>query len=621
MTTKQEKLVLVAVLFLAALLRFYNLMWGDGFFFHPDEGNMARSVARMIWSKRLYPDFFAYGQLPLYIAYFFSLVFETIGKIFLTRSFEHLPLITAFTSPQTPAVTFPQAVFWLRFISASASVATVWFVYAVTRELIDARYGLVAACIATVTPGLIQAAHFGTTESILGLVCMSSVYGGFLIARIRIENPDSHSGLIKILYRSGVAIGAGIASKITGVYFLLPLGLGLLLTTQFIKQTLRLLIRDWTMFLLSLMFLITVAGATFVIGSPYHILAFPNFRGTSQYETEVATGKAPVFYTRQFENTIPVVFSLKHIFPYTLGTPQMIFGILGYVLLTVSLFAKDKPYLKRSYRIILILTAGGFFAANSFLYAKWTRFLTPMFPLMPVFSTYLLYLIVRKIRGSPYVFIIPLAILLIIPGIKTFFVYARQDVRIQASRWIYDHIPEHSYILSETANVVDIPLPVSSGTERIEKRYHTISFNFYELDANPDVQQELLDHLVASDYILIPSRRIFANRIAANYYRALFDGSLGFEPMAIITTYGPFDCASNNVISFPPSFMNSVRGFCIVDKLIKQGSPFNLPDDILFIDEAAEESWTVFDHPTVRVYRKTTPMTREAYYLLLYSGN
>src|SRR3989344_2698590 len=122
----RKNLPLLVIFLFAALLRFYNLMWGDGFFFHPDEGNMARSISRMIWAKRLYPDFFAYGQLPLYIAYFFSLVFETIGKIFLTRSFEHLPLITAFTSPQTPAVIFPQAVFWLRFISASASVATVW---------------------------------------------------------------------------------------------------------------------------------------------------------------------------------------------------------------------------------------------------------------------------------------------------------------------------------------------------------------------------------------------------------------------------------------------------------------------------------------------------------------
>ena len=67
--------------------------------------------------------------------------------------------------------------------------------------------------------------------------------------------------------------------------------------------------------------------------------------------------------------------------------------------------------------------------------------------------------------------------------------------------------------------------------------------------------------------------------------------------------------------------LNRQHSAYLRDKLIKQGSPFNLPDDILFIDEAAEESWTVFDHPTVRVYRKTTPMTREAYYLLLYSGN
>lgn len=38
---------LIAITLVGAFLRFYNLGWGDGFYFHPDEGNMARSVAQL----------------------------------------------------------------------------------------------------------------------------------------------------------------------------------------------------------------------------------------------------------------------------------------------------------------------------------------------------------------------------------------------------------------------------------------------------------------------------------------------------------------------------------------------------------------------------------------------
>ena len=79
------------------------------------------------------------------------------------------------------------------------------------------------------------------------------------------------------------------------------------------------------------------------------------------------------------------------------------------------------------------------------------------------------------------------------PGIAYLQVYQNPDVRFQASDWIYKNIPNNSYILSETANVVDVPF--SNGTMEQSNNYNVISFNFYDLDESPELQLELKNHL------------------------------------------------------------------------------------------------------------------------------
>ena len=158
-----------------------------------------------------------------------------------------------------------------------------------------------------------------------------------------------------------------------------------------------------------------------------------------------------------------------------------------------------------------------YFIPNAFIFAKWTRFMAPVFPVMTVFSILFAHRVIlsgsldrakRKLRftGSLVVALLLLGVTgaTIWPGIKYLSVYQKPDIRVAASDWIYKNIPENSYILSETANVVDIPV---GG----DKNYQVISFNFYELDNDPTLQVELKNHLAEANYIFVPSRRIFAN--------------------------------------------------------------------------------------------------------------
>lgn len=135
------------------------------------------------------------------------------------------------------------------------------------------------------------------------------------------------------------------------------------------------------------------------------------------------------------------------------------------------------------------------------------------------------------------------------------------DIRIQATSWINKNIVSTAQVLSESGNVVDIPL---SGSQ-----ISVTNFDFYELD---DVGSfEKINQLIdTSDYIFIPSRRVFKNQnnskfpYTQNYYQNLFSSRSNYN---LIKTF------SNN---------NS-----------------------LFLDsEKAEETWSVFDNPTIRIFSK-----------------
>ena len=158
-------------------------------------------------------------------------------------------------------------------------------------------------------------------------------------------------------------------------------------------------------------------------------------------------------------------------------------------------------------------------------------------------------------------------------GALLFQLYIQPDTRIAASTWINENIPAESYVLSETANVVDIPV-------RNENELTVISFDFYHLDQEPELPEALISHLEKADYIFIPSRRLYANLpqnassypILEKYYETLFSGRLGFE---LIHTQRPY--------------LYAPRWSKIEETL-------------------SEETFSVFDHPTVRIYKKVKPL-------------
>lgn len=587
------------VVLLLLYTRLINLDWGLPYPFHPDERNMANAVQQLNcefrisnfefpnWGNCFNPHFFAYGQLPLYLGYILIMIYK------ISAGFSSLP------------ITFTEATLALRLLSVVSSILTAYILLRVLKVFLSESkfhsptggsnlksHILVLPII--FSPFLIQFAHFGTTESILMLFYSSLFY--FSLLRI---TQKMHLRLYLII--SAVICGLSIGIKTSSILFLtLPVMIGLVMPMkQFIKEV-GFFNGIYSVFFRLIMFAL-LSLFIMVISSPHTIISFSDFLNSMRYESAVALGDMPVFYTRQFDGTTPFYFQFLYIFPHTLGVGVWIYFLGGFILLP-----SNKTY------NLLRISILAFLLPTAVMYAKWTRFMAPIMPLMLLMALLcalrLFELIRLTLHNSKYkvqnlisaiynVSFYLLIFLFCLPGLAYLSVYSNDDVRFKASRWIFKNIPSEAYILSETANVVDIPIQdPKNNFEPQDSHFEYISFNFYDLEDNLLLQPELSQHIKNADYIFIPSRRVIANHTCL-----LLDQNLNkFERKRcekIIKKYPNINKYYDMLLS-QNSFVqiaefNSYPHVTLFGKTL-----------IEFPDENAEETWTVFDHPVIRIYKR-----------------
>jgi hypothetical protein len=451
---------------------------------------MATALSQLS-SQNLNPHFFAYGQFPLYLGYFTLKIFNI-------------------------ANTFSNSIFILRFYSALFSLLSLFFLYQIYPSLIFLM-------LLVFTPGLIQLAHFGTTESLLILNFVINLY----LAKSILKKPS-----FKLFLLAALNTGIAMATKVSGAIFIFPIFLAAIVS------------RSWLIFPYGIFSLIISA-----LFSPYNFLAWSDFLSSMKYETGVATGIIPVFYTTQFSHSLPYIFQITKIFPYVNGLPIFLFALLSLPFLK---FTKNKKY-----SLIILASCSLYFLYFGQLYVKWTRFMSPLFFVLPLFSAYFISLFKNKFWQFTLIF------LGCLPGIFFLFNYFLPDTRIKASEYLLSSIPANSTILSESGNVINLPV--------LPNNFNMINYDFYNYDPS-----SLASSLLSSNYILIPSRRVFKN-YSLKYYQHLFDGTLGFQEIKQISS----------------------------------------PNDFFLNPENAEESWSVFDRPTIRIYKKVRNLTLEQYENLL----
>lgn len=520
---------LILLLSITVYSRFINLNWDRGWGFHPDENNLWGASRSIKWFSNIDPKFYAYGGFPVYLYSFFNSKVEA------------------------------------RMVSALLQTAIIGLLFLTGRKLRGEKAGFLAALIGIFSAGLIQAGHFLTVESLIG-------FFGLMVLFCLLKYLDGGKGNIFWLLLSGIIFGFGIGTKVSFAVFALPFfGRALIFlmgksvgTPEPRSRALARHVRRTCEQVSVLLGLFIIAVSIFFLTNPFIFSKFQDVKATLRYETNVAMGKLPVFYTRQFSGTVPGWFQLIHVFPF-------ITGWLFVPLFLLGLFAtcvKDGPSHGR--RTVLIMSAIASLLSFLPMWAKWTRYVVQVLPILVLIAAIGVDWIWEKGRIGKSI-----VLLIIISLLPQFFsimkVYGSLDNRLSAADWAAINIPKNTKIFTEAMDLGIIPFNPIHGE-------NITLFNFYELDEDKLGQrQKTLDSLInGSDYFISVSNRVYGNSLglpdrfpaSAEFYSQLFNGSLGYKKI--------YESMIPSSFVLHPSALSS-----------------------------PEETFQVFDHPTVMIFKRT----------------
>ncbi len=562
MTRRRAGALLYLILVAGALLRIWGVTWDLGHHLHPDE-----RFTSMVEEKITFPrspllyfdsarsplnpynngfDSFVYGTLPLFLA-------KAVGNLVGMKGYDGVYIVG-------------------RLLSALFDLFSVWLVYRITRRLAGRGTSVAAAALLAFCPLGIQLSHFWGVDSFLATFCAATLLGALRIAQGKSRFPEHMA--------TGLALGLAAACKVTGLALLAPVGIAILILRM--RNGPPRGIGAWVARLarIGLEFLAVAAAAAVAarIALPY-AFAGPSpfsFRLDPRYVHDL-TGLANL--TRSFAGFPPmlqwagrtILFPLQN---FALWGAGPFFGLPA---LAAFLWAPIHAFRRRAYLVLpLWVHALAVFGYHGTSNTMNIRYFYPAYPALAVLAGLFLAALSRRLQqasaGKALARLIPAAAVIgtFLCGLAFHAIYRHPVTREVASRWIYAHAPPPARVANEDW---DDGLPFSLPDHDVSA-YAGPSLHMYDPDRGKKVE-ELAANLERCDWIAITSNRAYGSitripdvfPMTSEYYRALFDGRLGFEWMANFSSY--------------PSI-----------------GPLRFPDD------TAEETFTVYDHPRVLLFRK-----------------
>ncbi|MGH7245341.1 MAG: ArnT family glycosyltransferase [Candidatus Levyibacteriota bacterium] len=535
----------------AVATRLYNLNWGAPFYFHPDERNIASAITQLSFPTQMNPHFFAYGSFPLYIVYFVELL--------LTRA-------------SHSQIDFSLTIILLRFASVVLSLGILFFLYKIGEDIHGKAVGFIAATLGATSIGFIQYSHFGTFEM---WITFFTILLFFLCLRL-----IKHATLGSVIL-VGCVLGILFGIKVSNL-FLAPLpAVALFFHFFHIRKHTSFPKLIWR-YAGGILVLFSSALLSYIVTNPFALLDTTSFLSSIQYESNVATGSLPVFYTGGFLHTIPILYQLFFVYPFILNPAVAALSLASFLFFAWICFTKKTP----SY-VMLLFTFFLLFLSQAFLFVKWIRYLIPTLPFIYLFTSIVVFDIAVSIKKRQMLFFLSAGGICIVTffALSYFFTaYGSPNTSVSASLWATHAMPRDARIISEVYDLGIVPF---------NQYFSNITlFNFYELDNHSPVDtiQSLSQKLSQTDYIILPSQRILRNRILDAHqfpignrvYTHLFDGSLGFEKI----------------------YQTPCDVFC---KISYRGDP-------IF---ALEETATVFDRPTLFIFQNVSHITEQQFETVL----
>lgn len=534
---------ILVILIAGAALRFYGLDWARGYYFQPDE-----SVHTIDYLLRLPPSLnpyavgsYTYGGLPLYLYLFTARLFSWLFRDPLWVDKWHVTLIA-------------------RGYSALASTLIIALLYRLSRLVGMGRVAWVPAFAFAVSPLAVQYAHYGVVDTLLTFWLVL-----FSVVALWCWKKQARLGWVV----AGLVLGWAIATKTTGAVW----GISLVYVAwRRWRET-----RDWFAGLSVLIFGLIGVGLGVMIGSPYYVLDWSSFRQIMEMQAgKTVTGRILCTYHWQFLNVRPYLFEIEQLARWAVGTPLAILGGVG------ALGLGFETIQRRKYPPGIVLIApAAYFAFIGLWHSKFIRYLLPVIPFVSLWAAWPLEVLVRgNSRVLKWTAILATSGALLysaILGLAVANIYTGPDPRIAASEWMLANIPPGATVLHDPEPLITLPL---GATER----YQIETFDLYgNRMQNINDPEFYLQHLQGKDYIVIVSRRNYGAvyhlrglfPVAASFYRAVFDGCLGFSLVARFTNYPHIGRWTWNT-------------------------------------DEAEETFQVFDHPVVYIFQQSIVSGQDA---------
>ncbi|MBX2999729.1 MAG: glycosyltransferase family 39 protein [Caldilineaceae bacterium] len=620
---------LLGLVLLAGLtLRTWNVRWDAGMNTHPDERSTTcwpaswvalpaswdefrdprRSPLNPLWDANAQQTFsFTYGHFPLYLGVGMGEVLHRLAPVAGALPIsERIVTMMARANEGCGGVAVAG-----RLMMALLDTLTIFLLFLLGRRIYGPWAGLLAATFYAFAAQAIQLSHFFAMDPASTTFTVLAVLGGVLMTQDR-------SWRAAIL--TGIGAGLAISSKFSALPILaVPVvAAGIVLWQERESGEGRAVLRVIWGALLALL----VAGASFAVTSPYAILDWENFiQFTLVQQGAMVRGVADFPFTRQYRNTLPYIYFIEQQVAWGLWWPLGVLALMGTAWALGSLAwglipRLKNPTLKRARAGELMAWAWlvPYFGLTGAFLAKFNRYMSPVLPFVLLFAAGMIWTIgnisTQRRRGAeaqresdtPRRSLAPslprsLAILLAVIGIGGGLFWSLAYVNgvyntlhpwEQAARWMAEYIAPDSVVLCEQwDDCMPWGVPDAPEINAANSQIRRIDWGPYEEDT-AQKYEILRQRLREADYVAYSSKRIYGSvaelpqryPMTTRYYELMFSGDLGFEIAAEFST--------------PPTLFG-----------------------LTFPDHTADESWSLYDHPQVTIFRKVRNLSDAEFAQLL----
>ena len=497
-----------------------------------------------------------------------------------------------------------------RRLAAVVDGVTIVLVFGITWLLLDgyarrrrALGALLAAALYAFTVTAIQHAHFFTTD--VWVVMLGTLTFFLALRSLRTGVGEGSSALTPTLFASAAALGLTVACKASGALVVLPVALAVLGRTAIVSRWagrrtafVRLVAETGVVAVTSYVAFRSVSPYTFRHSNWFELTLNPQFRDAVERQAQAVAGPADVPPAYQWLLSTPVWTPLENLALWQLGVPLALAAAVGLGVLAVgvartasaALSARGLPDVEVMQRVTgQLMTLG--FVALVFLrfgtpYVHSGRYLLPLVPFASICAAVALVSLTRERSRLCVAASAGLVLLTAVYAVAFVRIYEEPNTRIEATRWIQENAPHGSTIANEHW---DDSLPVGGiwgetvAAAKTAGGYRGMTVPVFDPDDESKLEK-LYEPLSAADYYVLSSPRAWRTvgrlpekfPLMTRFYRELFAGTLGYS----------------EVKSF-----RSEPGLLGVEL-----------DDL-----SAEEAFWVYDHPPVRIFKRSRPLDRTAF--------